>query len=186
MPKSTRNSIITSFIFLLNEYSFDKITVKKITDHCGINRNTFYYYYQDVYDLLEKILLSILEEAKAVMLRSNRWEQGILFLMQYFQNNRRALYHVYHSLGTAKIIHFLTITCDDILKEYISHQAIPVSPDPRDRELIHSFYLYGLLGILFQWIEKGMKEDPRLLTEDLSRLLKGSIVHAYGNSTPKR
>ena len=31
----------------------DKITVKDITDQCGISRNTFYYHYQDIYQVLK-------------------------------------------------------------------------------------------------------------------------------------
>ncbi len=36
----------------------DKITVKKVTDYIGITRNTFYYHYQDIYALLEEIVVT--------------------------------------------------------------------------------------------------------------------------------
>ncbi len=31
----------------------DKITVKDLVEICGVNRQTFYYHFDDVYDLLE-------------------------------------------------------------------------------------------------------------------------------------
>ena len=55
MSQLTRKAIVQSFIKLLNEMPLDKITVKDIVDDCGVNRGTFYYYYQDVYALLEEI-----------------------------------------------------------------------------------------------------------------------------------
>ncbi len=41
---------------LLEKKTLDKITVKDITDDCGVNRQTFYYHFHDVYDLVEWIL----------------------------------------------------------------------------------------------------------------------------------
>ena len=55
MAKFTQKAIMSAFLDLLHRMSLDKITVKDIVDECGINRNTFYYYYQDIYDLLEDV-----------------------------------------------------------------------------------------------------------------------------------
>ena len=55
MQKNTKELISIAFLKLLNEKPFDKITIKDIVVECNINRNTFYYYYSDVYDLLEEI-----------------------------------------------------------------------------------------------------------------------------------
>ena len=37
----------------------DKITVKDIVEECGINRNTFYYYFADIYDLIDGFYVQI-------------------------------------------------------------------------------------------------------------------------------
>lgn len=51
----TKRVIREAFLQLLNEKTLSKITVKDITDRCGINRNTFYYHYQDIPELVEEI-----------------------------------------------------------------------------------------------------------------------------------
>ena len=56
MAVMTKKLIRDSFIRLLNEKPFSKITVRDIVDDCGVNRNTFYYYYQDLPQLLESIV----------------------------------------------------------------------------------------------------------------------------------
>lgn len=56
MPNFTKKAIRESFIKLLNERPLNKITVKDIVEDCGVNRNSFYYHYQDLPALLEEIV----------------------------------------------------------------------------------------------------------------------------------
>ncbi len=51
-----------SLLELLKTKSIDKVTVKDICDECEINRNTFYYYYKDIYDVLNSIFMQEIEE----------------------------------------------------------------------------------------------------------------------------
>ena len=53
MAVYTRNEIKTAFVLLLDERPFTKITVKDVVLKCGVNRNTFYYYFRDLPDLAE-------------------------------------------------------------------------------------------------------------------------------------
>ena len=56
----TRKLIMDSFITLSEEKDFKDITVKDITAEAMINRATFYYHFEDIYDLLEKALAEVL------------------------------------------------------------------------------------------------------------------------------
>ena len=56
MPRDTKTEIKKAFLNLLGTTLFDNITVKDIADECGINRNTFYYNFEDIYALTEEIL----------------------------------------------------------------------------------------------------------------------------------
>ena len=58
----TKKAIQEAFMAVLDEKPFGKITVKDITDRCGINRNTFYYHYQDIPALLEEICQNQVED----------------------------------------------------------------------------------------------------------------------------
>ena len=53
--KYTKNIIKESFVELLRKKDINKITVSELCEKADINRATFYRYYIDVYDLLEKI-----------------------------------------------------------------------------------------------------------------------------------
>ena len=56
----TRKLIMDSFMELSSIKEFKDITVKDITAEATINRATFYYHFEDIYDLLEKVLSEVL------------------------------------------------------------------------------------------------------------------------------
>ena len=56
----TRKLIMDAFIELSGKKEFKDITVKDITTEAMINRATFYYHFEDIYDLLEKVLSEVL------------------------------------------------------------------------------------------------------------------------------
>ena len=51
----TKNAIAQGFKELMEKKAFAKITVSDITSKCGLNRQTFYYHFQDKYELLNWI-----------------------------------------------------------------------------------------------------------------------------------
>ena len=51
----TRQTIKDTFLELLNQKSFTKITVTEICKNAEINRGTFYLHYYDIYDVLSDI-----------------------------------------------------------------------------------------------------------------------------------
>ncbi|MGN1277577.1 MAG: TetR family transcriptional regulator, partial [Floccifex sp.] len=52
----TEKLIMNSFLSLLEKKPYNKITVKDIVEDCQVNRNTFYYHFHDIPDVLEKYL----------------------------------------------------------------------------------------------------------------------------------
>ena len=53
MPNFTKRAIKEAFWKLLAEKPLNRISVREIVEECGVNRNSFYYHFKDIYDLLE-------------------------------------------------------------------------------------------------------------------------------------
>lgn len=51
-----------------------------------------------------------------------------------------------------------------------------------DKTFIADFYKYGFVGLVLEWIDKGMKEDPKKIIERLNALIQGSFAHALNNA----
>ncbi|MFD1067933.1 TetR/AcrR family transcriptional regulator [Oceanobacillus locisalsi] len=56
----TRRLIMDAFISLSEKKEFNDIRITDITEEAMVNRATFYYHYNDKYDLLEKVLSEVL------------------------------------------------------------------------------------------------------------------------------
>lgn len=56
MSQLTKQAILSAFLDLLDEKPFDRISVVDIAQRSRINRNTFYYYYPDIFALVDDLL----------------------------------------------------------------------------------------------------------------------------------
>ena len=63
----TQMQIKKSFLTLMRERPMSKITVKSICELAEINRATFYKYYADPYDLLDKLQLEMAGHVKDLL-----------------------------------------------------------------------------------------------------------------------
>lgn len=109
--EGTRNTIIKAFKLLLDEKPMTKITVKDVVEQCGINRNTFYYHFQDIPTLFQKMM-----EEKAEELIENHYQpdepiECIRPFIQYGVRNRRAILHVYRYVPRETFLYLLESDC---------------------------------------------------------------------------
>ena len=91
----TEKAIMDTFLLLLNQNPLDKITVKDIVSACGISRNTFYYHYQDIYDLLRATFAAVVD--RVLQENVTTWQESLRSCTSFALENRRAVYHVYRS-----------------------------------------------------------------------------------------
>lgn len=96
MAKFTQQAIMFSLLKLLQEKSIDKITVKDICEMCEINRNTFYYYYSDIYSVLEALLSTEAEKSiKEEQIKESFYEEYIARYHLVLEN-KKAVWHLYN------------------------------------------------------------------------------------------
>ena len=62
MPNRTKEMLAESLMKLLARRTLDKITIQDIVDDCGYNRQTFYYHFHDIYDLIDWIFAAQTQE----------------------------------------------------------------------------------------------------------------------------
>lgn len=60
--QKTKRSIYNAFIELRSKKPLEKLTIKELCEKAQINKSTFYVYYQDVYDLSDKIEDEVISE----------------------------------------------------------------------------------------------------------------------------
>ena len=78
MSSSTKESLAAALKQMMAVKPIDKITVKDLVEICGVNRQTFYYHFDDVYDLLEWVFE---EDANRVLPHEvvfDHWREDVL------------------------------------------------------------------------------------------------------------
>ena len=75
MSQITKKALAGSLKKLSLEKPLDKITVTDIAEDCQVNRQTFYYHFQDIYDLVEWIYTSEVAVALGDKRTYDTWEQ---------------------------------------------------------------------------------------------------------------
>ena len=87
-----------------------KISVTELADACYVNRKTFYYHFQDIYDLLKWTLeQEAIEVVKNFDLVVNT-EEALRFVMDYVDKNKHIINGAFDSMGYEEIKRFFTMT----------------------------------------------------------------------------
>lgn len=171
----TKNAIMSSLVKLLNEKPLDKITVKDIVLDCGINRNTFYYHYHDIYDLLKDIFIIETEKALELAGEKRSWQEGFLYSAQFVLKNKRAVYHVYSSSNRDELERYMYSIAGAIMTGFVRTEAEGLDASEEDIKLLASFYKHAVVGIYKEWLQNGLKGDPEEFILRIGRLLDGNI-----------
>ena len=107
MSEITKKALAQALKELLSKKELSKITIKNITDYCGVNRQTFYYHFKDVYDLIEWIYTSeVIDEIKDDDTYES-WQQGFLFIFNYILKNKNFVLNTYNSISREFVMMFL-------------------------------------------------------------------------------
>ncbi len=181
MANFTEIALKKTFVELLEEKPLDKITITDITNKCGVNRNTFYYHYHDIYDILGQILND--EKAKILDMASDdfsTWQKAVLEGTKFALENKRLIYNVYNSVNRDIIENFLFDSVFISMKNFVETEAAEISPKPSEDSIdnISNLLSSSIVGIMLNWLRNGMSDDPKKFLEDMGLLLKGSTKRA--------
>ena len=161
MATFTRKAIMQTFLHILKNKPLDRITVKDICEQCEINRNTFYYYFKDIYDVLEAIFE---DEVRLVIM------------------------HIYASENGRVLRTYLDAVVTQVVRRFVLEKAEGYSLDDSDIAFITAFYSNGIVGSTIKWIERGsmMSRLPENITANGVGLSKSQynrdIVKRIGDS----
>ncbi len=169
MPRFTKNAIKASFLKLLGEQPLSQISVRDIVEDCGINRNSFYYHFQDIPSLLEEIITDYATELIASHPTVDSLEECFDLAFRFALDNRRAALHIYNSVSRDLFEHHLLKLCGSIIERYMDSAARGVELDARDRSLFIRFLQCECFGACLKWMSEGMKEQS---LDDIHRFLE--------------
>lgn len=175
MAQRTKNAIRQSFMELLAERPFDKITIGDIAQRSEITRNAFYYYYQDIYALVEDIFALELEQFTQKAAAYTSWQDAFRAAIAFALDNRRVVLHIYHSSSRETLERYYRQTILRTMTDFIHMMAQGLDVPEGKITALSRFYAAALEGLTSQWLRDGMAEDLAPFLADLGELLDGNI-----------
>lgn len=184
MSTSKELIIKDTFLTLLEQRPLSQITVKDIVDESGVNRNTFYYHYQDLPSLIESI---ILEETEKIISENHTFgniEDAILKALEFTISHKKAVMHLYNSNNRDIFNQYFFKISEHVITEYFETLCRGIDITESDKQLLIHYHTCLAFGQAIDWIRKGMTTDIIKQFERLCELYKGipeEVIRRAGN-----
>jgi len=158
MANHTQDLILDTFERMLEQMPLEKITVTSLIKECNIGRNTFYYHYEDIYALVDEMLLRSLGKYEYSGETGN-WKSVMKSLLYACRENRKKVYHLFYSLSRDRLEQYVFSRTNTTVHNYIHRIAEERNVDPEREEVITDIVKYSLYGFIIQFFVTGMHAD---------------------------
>ena len=181
MSSTTKLALEASLKNLLLHKTIDKITIADLTADCGISRMSFYYHFKDIYDLVEWVCLEDGKRALQGKKTYDTWQEGMLQIFDAVMENKPFILNVYRGVGREKVEDYLYKLTFDLLAGVVEEKCAGSNLSKEDKGFIAEFYKFGFVGIMLDWIDRGMKNDYEEIVRRMSITLHGNITNSIHN-----
>jgi probable dihydroxyacetone kinase regulator len=175
MSQITKNALAKALMTLLEKKTLDKITVQEIADLCGVNRQTFYYHFQDIYSLLDWIFITEAEHVVSTHQSIETWQQDFLAIFEYLQRNKPFIINTYRSIGRDFLEQYLYKAVYGFIYDVVKNEADRKNIPQGDIEFFADFYKFAFVGLVLEWVRTGMKEPPTQIVGRVAKLFERII-----------
>lgn len=177
----TRQAVADALEALSENLPLDRITVRDLTSRCGIARQTFYYYFHDIYDVVEWFFRQAVETALGECHGMEDWPTGYLLLLRFMQQHKTLVTNIYRSVRREYVDYFMNQMLLRYVQPLATQTAEGMNVTQEQAEFVARFYTLALNNISLDWIRNGMKESPAALADKASTLLRGTFQKSLSN-----
>ena len=177
MTYLTQKALAESLKKLLNRKTLNKITVSDITNDCGVNRQTFYYHFHDVYELVDWIFAEEMKRYAQEGFTPDNWRDVMTRLMDNFLEQRHFIINVYNSLNRKELEKYMRVFVKPAVTDIVNEIARNYDVSAEDIDFLTSTLTASLTGIVAEWIGGGMDPSYRLRLDKFFVLLDGMVEY---------
>ena len=169
MPSFTKEAILKAFLHIAAKKPIEKITVRDIVDECGINRNTFYYHFQDMYAVLEEICRDAIEGVPRHGTLADAMTGFLKCMSNFALEHPRSMHGLIVSLGYDGLYRYMAPQLKPLILECLERDI----PTETREYLGHVtlFICHGVVGLAGDLMKAGAEAALSTVTDDLHRML---------------
>jgi AcrR family transcriptional regulator len=178
MPVDMKAKIAQTLYELLKHKSLDKITVKELVDTCNISRQSFYYHFQDIMDVVEWCQNQSLKQSIERSLEAPSYKEAIRGLIYETFEHRVLIQQLMASQRRSEMERLFLKAIRTYLQALHRSKGSRISCSQEDLETVLSFCSCGLVGILLTSLSQ-KTPDVDALANQMCRLLTGEITFCF-------
>ena len=178
--EAAKREICAALKILMAQKPLNKITIAEIMQSCGMARQHFYYHFEDIYAavrcMFDQEAVALLRKHEGVLL----WQDGLLQLFQYLQENREVCLCALHSVSREHLKRFFRDDINAVIQNNIKNLAAQLNYPASDQEinLLTKFYVSALASITEDWLLGEIQETPEELIRFTDQLLQSHVMGA--------
>ncbi|PWF99755.1 TetR family transcriptional regulator [Levilactobacillus bambusae] len=164
----TVSKLISALLEVGETKTFDRITVKEITERADIHRKTFYYYYSDKYELLrDAYVVNALKYWDRDQLTLVNWERQTGEVLKAIKEHYRFYENSIHWDGG--LWHRMTV---DRIGYVINKTLNQFEPDTKgDARFSNLFISGGIMEVMNTWIGHGCQTEISILLSSFKQMI---------------
>lgn len=176
MKELTKTEIAKTFLNLLDRKPIGRITIKEICTECDINRQTFYYHFQDIYDLCfwitERNLRTYIEESCVDRSDTKKY---LYVLFEYFLKSKNRICHAYDAMNRVQYESLFKERAKPIIMQRLLSYDEAKRVESDDIDFLASFYTLSLSGLFIKWVEEGLPDEYHVRLDNYCMIVDGSM-----------
>ncbi|MBR5534130.1 MAG: TetR/AcrR family transcriptional regulator C-terminal domain-containing protein [Ruminiclostridium sp.] len=169
-----KNIIAETFFAMVKEKGVDKVTVKDLVETCHISRQTFYYHFQDLLDVVEWSARKGIQRAVDMTLEVRDPQVILEKVVEAAMENWEIMESLMKSPKRESIERIFADTLREYLLEIIQKEAPGLEVSHEDATVAIQFYANGIAGVLLGQCGKA-DCDPKRLARQLLALMRGRV-----------
>lgn len=174
MPMNMKMVIAETFAALARQKPIDKITVKALIDQCGISRQTFYYHFQDIMEVIEWSLEQAANNMLEKSLKADSSEEALTVLISATLENKALILKLMGSQKREQIEKLLVRSVCSYFQTLIQEKNQALAVNYTDMEFALDMWAFGLSGMLLKCCTQD-HVDARKMAEQICRILPDKL-----------
>ena len=115
------------------------------------------------------------------------WQEGLLQIFEAVLENKPFILNVYRSVSRERVENYLYALTYELIEGVVEEQSENLDitrtialghVTEEQKKFIANFYKYSFVGVMLDWIKRGMKESP----EEMAGLITVTMHGNVGNS----
>lgn len=185
MAGSTKQDIVNTLGVFLKEKRLDEITVKDLTERCGISRQAFYYHFSDLYEVvrwgveqeIRRLITVAMDHAGDADRERQDWERFVELVEDRMLPNRTVVLNVYRAFKRSYVHYHFVAAVRPMMEAAVEEQAKNCRVTEEQRRFLADLLSTCLVDVFLTWLDNGMPTRTVDHLDDFRVIADGCMEH---------